>query len=177
MWSDPVHLCPISGSVLLRQTDGHGRVPLDLVSEPNQREELLHSAQLGDTKCLRNKATEVNLPVLEAGSSLLSLLIFSYLRETGIPHHTPTSDKHHSLGYRLVRALERHSFQKVTQGWADQRAVRLVEDVETLWELSQGKYQGQVSQGVIECKGENTQFLMKILEDLRSRGEALVGDL
>lgn len=157
--------------------DGHGRVPLDLVSEPNQREELLHSAQLGDTKCLRNKATEVNLPVLEAGSSLLSLLIFSYLRETGIPHHTPTSDKHHSLGYRLVRALERHSFQKVTQGWADQRAVRLVEDVETLWELSQGKYQGQVSQGVIECKGENTQFLMKILEDLRSRGEALVGDL
>ncbi|XP_039875048.1 SMC5-SMC6 complex localization factor protein 1 isoform X5 [Simochromis diagramma] len=166
-----------AGSVLLRQTDGHGRVPLDLVSEPSQREELLHSAQLGDTKCLRNKATEVNLPLLEAGSSLLSLLIFSYLRETGIPHHTPTSDKHHSLGYRLVRALERHSFQKVTQGWADQRAVRLVEDVETLWELSQGKYQGQVSQGVVECKGENTQFLMKILEDLRSRGEALVGDL
>ncbi|XP_026044580.1 SMC5-SMC6 complex localization factor protein 1 isoform X2 [Astatotilapia calliptera] len=165
------------GSVLLRQTNGHGRVPLDLVSEPSQREELLHSAQLGDTKFLRNKATEVNLPLLEAGSSLLSLLIFSYLRETGIPHHTPTSDKHHSLGYRLVRALERHSFQKVTQGWADQRAVRLVEDVETLWELSQGKYQGQVSQGVIECKGENTQFLMRVLEDLRSRGEALVGDL
>ncbi|XP_026044577.1 SMC5-SMC6 complex localization factor protein 1 isoform X1 [Astatotilapia calliptera] len=166
-----------AGSVLLRQTNGHGRVPLDLVSEPSQREELLHSAQLGDTKFLRNKATEVNLPLLEAGSSLLSLLIFSYLRETGIPHHTPTSDKHHSLGYRLVRALERHSFQKVTQGWADQRAVRLVEDVETLWELSQGKYQGQVSQGVIECKGENTQFLMRVLEDLRSRGEALVGDL
>lgn len=167
-----------AGSVLLRQTDGDGRLPLDLISEQSQREELFHSAQVGDTKCLRNKGTEVlNLPLLEAGSSLLSLLIFSYQRERGLPHHTPSSDRHHSLGYRLARALEMHSFQKVTQGWTDQRAVRLVEDVETLWELSKGKYQGQVSQGVTECKGENTQFLMKILEDLKSRGEALVTDL
>ncbi|XP_030592801.1 SMC5-SMC6 complex localization factor protein 1 isoform X2 [Archocentrus centrarchus] len=167
-----------AGSVLLRQTDGDGRLPLDLISEQSQREELLLSAQVGDTKCLRNKGTEVlNLPLLEAGSSLLSLLIFSYHRERGLPCHTPSSDRHHSLGYRLARALEMHSFQKVTQGWTDQRAVRLVEDVETLWELSKGKYQGQVSQGVTECKGENTQFLMKILEDLKSRGEALVTDL
>lgn len=77
----------------------------------------------------------------------------------------------------MARALEMHSVQEVTEGWTDQRAVRLAEDVETLWELSKGEYQGQVSQSVTECKGENTQFLMKILEDLKSRGEALVTDL
>ncbi|XP_008286838.1 ankyrin repeat domain-containing protein 32 [Stegastes partitus] len=163
-----------AGSVLLRQTDNDGRFPLDLVSASSQREELLHSAQVGDST-RKNKATEVlNLPLLEAGSSLLAHLIFSYQQERGLPGHTQPSDKPRSLVYKMVRALETHSFQKVTLGWTDQRAARMVEDVETLLELSQGKYQEQVSQAVKECKGENTLFLMEILEDLRSRGEALV---
>ncbi|KAK9525257.1 hypothetical protein VZT92_016720, partial [Zoarces viviparus] len=77
----------------------------------------------------------------------------------------------------LLRALETHSHQAVTLGWTDQRAVRLVEDAETLLELGRGSYLGQVSLAVKECKGENTLFLMEILEDLKSRGEALVADL
>ncbi|XP_023129484.1 SMC5-SMC6 complex localization factor protein 1 isoform X2 [Amphiprion ocellaris] len=166
-----------AGSVLLRQTDNDGRVPLDLVPAPSQREELLHSAQVGDST-LKNTVTEVsNLPLLEAGSSLLAHLIFSYQQERGLPGHTQPGDKPRSLVCKMVRALETHSFQKVTLGWTDQRAVRMVEDVETLLELGQGKHQGQVSQAVRECRGENTQFLMEILEDLRSRGEALVADL
>lgn len=123
--------------------------------------------------------TEVlNLPLLEAGSSLLAHLIFSYHQERGLPRHVAQpNDKSHSVGYTLVRALETHSYQKVTVGWTDQRAVRLVEDAETLLELSRGSYLGQVSQAVKECRGENTLFLMEILEDLKSRGEALVADL
>lgn len=143
----------------------------------NQKEELLRSAQTGDS-ALRNKGTEVlNLPLLEAGSSLLSHLIFSYHQEKGLPRDTHFADKPHSLCSKLVRALEMHSSQKVTKGWTDQRAVRLVEDAETLLELSRGKHQGLLCQAVKECKGENTQFLMEILEDLRSRGKMLVADL
>ncbi|XP_044051198.1 SMC5-SMC6 complex localization factor protein 1 [Siniperca chuatsi] len=166
-----------AGSALLQQTDGDGRSVLDLVSATSQREELLHSAQVGDS-ALRNRVTEVlNLPYLEAGSSLLAHLIFSYQQERGLPGRTQPSDKSHRLGYMLVRALEAHSLQKVTLGWMDQRAVRLVEDVETLLELGRGSYLGQVSKAVKECKGENTLFLMEILEDLKARGEALVVDL
>ncbi|XP_072244231.1 SMC5-SMC6 complex localization factor protein 1 [Leuresthes tenuis] len=153
-----------AGSVLLRQTDGDGRVPLDLVSAPGQREDLLRSAQVGDLT-LRNKVTQVlNLPLLEAGSCLLGHLFFSYQLERGLPGHTQPSDKLQSLCYKLVRALETYSVQKVTLGWTDQRVVRLVEDVEMLLELSQGKHQEQVSPAVRECKGENTLFLMEILE-------------
>ncbi|XP_071338732.1 SMC5-SMC6 complex localization factor protein 1 [Trachinotus anak] len=166
-----------AGSVLLRQTDGDGRTVLDLVSATSQREELLHCAQVGDS-ALRNKVTEVfNLPLLEVGSSLLAHLLFSYQRERRLPGCTQPGDKTHSLGYRLVRALETHSFQKVTLGWMDRRVVRLVEDAETLLELGRGRYLGHVSQAVKECKGQNTQFLMEILEDLKSRGEALLADL
>lgn len=122
--------------------------------------------------------TEVlNLPHLEAGSSLLAHLIFSYHQERGLPSRAQPSDKSHSLGYRLIRVLQAHSLQKVTLGWTNQRAVKLVEDAETLLELSRGSYLGHVSQAVKECKGENTLFLMDILEDLKSRGEALVADL
>ncbi len=168
---------PPPGSVLLRQTGGDGRTALDLVSAASQREELLHSAQVGDS-ALRTKGTEVlNLPLLEAGSSLLAHIIFSYQQERGMPCRAQPSDKSHSLGYRLVRAVEAHSLQKVTLGWTDQRAVRLVEDAETRLELGRGSYLGQVSQAVKECKGENTLFLMEILEDLKSRGEALAADL
>ncbi|XP_070690163.1 SMC5-SMC6 complex localization factor protein 1 [Pempheris klunzingeri] len=166
-----------AGSVLLQQTDGDGRTALDLVSATSQRDELLCSAQVGDL-ALKQKVTEVlNLPLLEAGSSLLAHLIFSYQQERGLPGRTQPSDKSHSLGHRLVKALEAHSLQKMTLGWTDQRAMRLVQDAEMLLEFGRGSYLGQVSQAVKECKGENTLFLMEILEDLKSRGEARVADL
>ncbi|XP_059192903.1 SMC5-SMC6 complex localization factor protein 1 isoform X2 [Centropristis striata] len=165
-----LHRVNAAGSVLLQQTDGGGRTPLDLVLATNLREQLLQSAQVGDS-VVRNTSTQVlNLPLLEAGSSLLAHLIFSYQQERGLPSHTQPSDKPRSLGYMLVRALETHSHKKVTLGWTDQRTVRLVEDAETLLELSRGRFLGQVSQAVKECKGENTMFLMEILEDLKSQG-------
>lgn len=165
------------GSVLLQQTDGNGQTALDLVSATSQREELLHSAQVGDSTLRKNVSEVLNLPLLEAGSSLLSHLIFSYQQERGLPSRILSSDKTPSLGHRLVTALETHSFEKVTLGWTDQRAVRLVADAETLLELGRGSYLGQVSQAVKECKGENTQFLMEVLEGLKPRREALVADL
>ncbi|KAG7491097.1 SMC5-SMC6 complex localization factor 1 [Solea senegalensis] len=159
-----------AGSSLLQQTDGDGHTALDLVSSPSQREELLHCAQVGDT------AAEVwNLPLLEAGSTLLAHLIFSYQQERGLPGRThKPCDGARSLGHRLVKALETHSYQTVTSGWTDQRAVRLTEDVETLLELSRGMYLGQVSQAVRECTGQNSQFLMEILEHLKCRAQTLV---
>ncbi|XP_067463629.1 SMC5-SMC6 complex localization factor protein 1 isoform X1 [Thunnus thynnus] len=166
-----------AGSVLLQQTDGNGRTALDLVSAASQREELLHSAQVGDSTLRKNVSEVLNLPLLEAGSSLLSHLIFSYRQERGLPSHTQSNDKTHNLGHRLVRALEMHSLEKVTLGWTDQRAVRLVADIETLLELGRGSYLGQVSQAVKECKGENTLLLMEVLGDLKSLGEALVADV
>ncbi|XP_047448437.1 SMC5-SMC6 complex localization factor protein 1 [Mugil cephalus] len=166
-----------AGSVLLQQTDGDGRVPLDLVSAPSQREELLRSAQVGDST-LRNGGTRVtNLSLLEAGSSLLSHLIFSYHQERGLPPLARPTDKPLSLGLRLARALLTQPFHRVTSGWTDQRALRLVEDAQTLMELRRGEHQEHVPPAVKECKGENTAFLMEILEDLRSRGDALVEDL
>uniref|UniRef100_A0A3P9LZV7 SMC5-SMC6 complex localization factor 1 n=2 Tax=Oryzias latipes TaxID=8090 RepID=A0A3P9LZV7_ORYLA len=162
------------GSALFLQTDEEGRVPLDLVSAAAQREELLHSAQVGDS-ALRNIVAEVlNLPLLEAGACLLGHLIYSYLVERGPPSHTSSSNQLHNLGYKLVRALQRNSLREVTLGWTDQRAVRLMEDVETLLELSKGQNQDLVPPAVKQCKAENTQFLMQILEDLRSRGETLL---
>ncbi|XP_056275666.1 SMC5-SMC6 complex localization factor protein 1 isoform X2 [Pseudoliparis swirei] len=170
-----------AGSVILQQKDGAGRTALDLVSAASQREELLHSATAGDS-ALRSDSPEprLNLPLVEAGSSLLAHLIFSYQRERGLPGHAQPGDQSQSLGRTLLRALETHSHQTVTLGWTNQRAVKLVEDAETLLELGRGSYLGQVSLAVKECKGENTQFLMEILEDLKSRGGgggALVADL
>lgn len=162
------------GSVLLQQTDGGGRTALDLVSTASQKDELLQSAQVGDT-ALRNKVTKIlNFPLLEAGSSLLAHLIPSYQCERGLRCQIQSSDKAHGLDYRLVRALETHSFQKVTLGWTDQRVMRFVEDAQTLLEFGRGRYLGQLSQGVKYCKGENTVFLMEILENLKSQGESLV---
>ncbi|XP_067376833.1 SMC5-SMC6 complex localization factor protein 1 isoform X2 [Channa argus] len=164
------------GSVLLHQTDRDGRTALDLVST-SQKDELLHSAQFGDS-ALTKKVTEIsNLPLLEAGSSLLAHLISSYQRERSLRSLMQPTNEHHSLDYKLVRALEAHSFQKVTLGWTDQRAVRLVEDAETLLELGRGRYLGRLSQAVKECKGENTRFLIEILENLKAQGKALVADL
>ncbi|KAM9360076.1 SMC5-SMC6 complex localization factor protein 1 [Symphorus nematophorus] len=167
-----------AGSVLLQQTDGDGRTALDLVSRTSQRDELLHSAQVGDAALRNRAATEVlNLPLLEAGSCLLAHLMFSYQQERGLSGCMQPSDKSHSLGHRLVRAVDTHSLQKVTLSWTDQRAVRLVQDTETLLELGRGRYLVQVPRAVKECKGENTKFLMEILGNLKSRGEVLVSFL
>uniref|UniRef100_A0A1A8L5L9 Ankyrin repeat domain 32 n=4 Tax=Nothobranchius pienaari TaxID=704102 RepID=A0A1A8L5L9_9TELE len=166
-----------AGSVLLRQTDEKGRSPMDLVSTLGQREELFSSAEVGDSTQRHEGAEVLNLPLLEAGSCLLCHLVVSYQLERGLPGLSQPIDKPNSLVYKLVRALETHPLQKVTLDWTDQRAVRLVEDVEMLLELSQGKHQEQVSRAVRECKGESTTLLMEILENLRSRGEMLVADL
>uniref|UniRef100_A0A1A8N6Y5 Ankyrin repeat domain 32 n=1 Tax=Nothobranchius rachovii TaxID=451742 RepID=A0A1A8N6Y5_9TELE len=168
--------CP-QCSVLLRQTDEKGRSPMDLVSTLGQREELFSSAEVGDSTQRHEGAEVLNLPLLEAGSCLLCHLVVSYQLERGLPGLSLPIDKPNSLVYKLVRALETHPLQKVTLDWTDQRAVRLVEDVEMLLELSQGKHQEQVSRAVRECKGESTTLLMEILENLRSRGEMLVADL
>lgn len=126
---------------------------------------------MGDST-LRNDCSEaLNLPLLEAGSSLLAHIIFSYQQERGLTGHSQPSDESHSPGLLLLRALGTHSHQTVTLGWTNQRAARLVEDAETLLELGRGSYLGQMSLAVRECKGENTLFLMEILEDLRSRGK------
>lgn len=165
------------GSVLLQQTDKDGRTVLDVISTSRHREELLHSAQVGDSSLRQDETEVLNLPLLEAGSSLLVQLIFSYQREKDLPGQAQLSDEPHSLGYRLGRALREHSLQTVTSGWSDQRAVRLAEDVETLMELCGGRYLGQVSGAVRESEGENTQLLMALLEELKSRGEVLLTDL
>nr|XP_015827908.2 SMC5-SMC6 complex localization factor protein 1 isoform X2 [Nothobranchius furzeri] len=166
-----------AGSVLLRQTDEKGRSPMDLVSTLGQQEELFSSAEVGDSAQRHEGAEVLNLPLLEAGSCLLCHLVVSYQLERGLPGLSQPIDKPNSLVYKLVRALETHPLQKVTLDWTDQRAVRLVEDVEMLLELSQGKHQEQVSRAVRECKGESTTLLMEILENLGSRGEMLVADL
>ncbi|MEQ2189149.1 hypothetical protein GOODEAATRI_022285 [Goodea atripinnis] len=123
--------------------------------------------QVGDLAHMNKDKTEVlNLPLLEAGSCLLGHLIFSYQVDRGLPGLTQSGDKPRSLVYKLIRALETHSLQKVTLDWTDQRAVRLVEDVETLLKLSRGEHKEQVSLAVKECRGEKTVFLMETLENL-----------
>ncbi|KAM3867570.1 SMC5-SMC6 complex localization factor protein 1 [Diretmus argenteus] len=166
-----------TGSVLLQQSDEYGRTALDLVSVAAQREELLRSAQIGDS-ALDHHVSEVrNLPLLEAGCSLLTQLIISYGQEWSLLVRPQLDDKDQSLAYKLARALETHSLQMVTSGWADQRAVKLLEDAETLLGLGRGSRMVQVSQAVRECEGENTRCLMMKLEDLKDRGTALVAHL
>lgn len=176
MWSHPcVPLSSPPGSVLLQQTDADGQTPLDLVSEPTRREELLQSAQLGDSALRDRISSEVlNVPLLEVGSLLLAHLILSYQQERGLSSLVQPSNRPSSPGCRLVRGLKG---QKVTQGWTDQRALRLAQDTETLLELGRGNYVGLVSQAVRECREENTQFLMEIVENLKCSGEELLTDL
>lgn len=169
-------MCP-SGSTLLQQTDGRGQTALDLVSETAQREELLGSAHIGDMAIRkRTESGVLNLPLLEFGSTLLAHLIFSYQKEKGLSSFMQPSNRSHSLVHRLFRTLERHSAQKVTLGWLDQRAVRLMEDAETLLELGRGNM-WQVAPAVKECKEENTLFLMEMVENLKSSGAALVANV
>ncbi|XP_028314423.1 SMC5-SMC6 complex localization factor protein 1 isoform X2 [Gouania willdenowi] len=164
-----------SGFELLRQSDGYGRFPLDMVSAENEKEELLLSAQAGDDTFKKEVSEVSNLPLLEAGSTLLAHLIFTYHRERGVPRHV--GDRSVSLAERLVQALEEQPAQKMTSGWTNQFAVRLVEDAETLLELSKGMHQAQVAQAVKDCKGENTMFLMELMDELKSRGEELAACL
>lgn len=169
---------PAPGSSLLEQTDGQGRIPLDLVSKTPQREELLRSAQVGDAALGNRKESALrNLPLLEFGSTLLAHIFFCYQKEKGLSIFTQPGERPHSLGYRLLRALDRHSLPKVAQGWTEQRALRLTQDAEALLELGRGSHVSQVDQAVKECKGENTLFLMTLVENLKSSGAALVSDL
>ncbi|XP_020773254.2 SMC5-SMC6 complex localization factor protein 1 isoform X2 [Boleophthalmus pectinirostris] len=159
------------GSVILQQKNHSGMTPLDLVLDSAQREELLDSALTGD-RARKKKPTEVlNLPLLEAGSCLLLHLLTAYHQEKGLSMFTEAGAQ--SLGQRLVRALKMHSFETVTAAWMDQQAVRLLEDVMTLMEAGRGSYDGQVSQPIRECEGENTQFLMERLGELKSKGKEL----
>lgn len=153
-------------------------MPLDLVSVPGQREELLRSAHVGDLARMNKDQTEVtNLPLLEAGSYLLGHIIFSYQLDRGLPGLLQLEDQPHTLVYKLVTAMEKHSLQNVTLDWTDQRAVRLAEDVETLLKLSRGEHREALSLAVKECRAEKTVFLMETLENLSSQGKALVADL
>lgn len=169
---------PAPGSTLLEQTDRHGRTLLELVSQTPQRKELLHSARVGDA-ALRNRRerASLNVPLLEFGSTLLAHVLFSYQKEKGLSVLTQISERSHSLGYRLLGALEGHSLRKVTVGWMDKRAVRLVQDAEALLELGRGSCVGEIDQAVKDCKEENTLFLMKMIENVRSSGAALVSHL
>lgn len=125
----------------------------------------------------RTETGVLNLPLLEFGSTLLAHLIFSYQKEKGLFSFMQPSNSTHSLGHRLFGALERHSAQKVTLGWLDQRAVRLMQDAETLLELGRGNCMGQVALAVKECKEENTLFLMDMVENLKSSGAALMANV
>ncbi|XP_029961313.1 SMC5-SMC6 complex localization factor protein 1 [Salarias fasciatus] len=155
-----------AGSALLQQPSGGGLLPLDMVSTPEGREELLLSAQVGDA-ALSEAAEAVALPLLEAASTLLAHLIFTYHRERGVPGSP-------GLAQRLVRAMGGRPSQRLTAGWTDRRAVGAAEDAETLLELSRGRHRDPDRDwAVTERGGEHTAFLMEIVEDLRSRGEAL----
>ncbi|XP_055080430.1 SMC5-SMC6 complex localization factor protein 1 isoform X2 [Periophthalmus magnuspinnatus] len=159
------------GSVILQQKNNEGMTPLDLVSDPAQREELLASALTGDSARMKKPTEVLNLPLLEAGSCLLLHLLTSYQQEKGLSMFSEAGA--HSLGQSLLRALKTHSFETVTAAWTDQQAVRLLEDAITLMEVGRGNYDGQVSQPIRECKGENVQFLVERLGELKLKGKEL----
>uniref|UniRef100_A0A8C6UR66 Ankyrin repeat domain 32 n=1 Tax=Neogobius melanostomus TaxID=47308 RepID=A0A8C6UR66_9GOBI len=131
-----------AGSVILQQKDQHGKTPLDLLSDAAQREELLDCARSGDT-ARRKRATKVqNLPLLEAASFLLTLLIMSYQKETGL--HAVTGDAGpRNLRQKMLSILRMHSFEKVSSAWSDQRVVRLLQDVQTLMDVGRVEIQQQ----------------------------------
>lgn len=160
-----------SGSVLLQQSDREGRTPLDLVSDSAERERLLYSAQLGDAAQRGRASSEVsNLPLLEVGSTLLAHILVSYQQERGLSGLVQPSGP----GHRLLAALDEEPPETVTRGWTDQRALRLAQDTETLLELGRGKHEELVSRAVRESQGENTHYLMDMMENLRCRVEEML---
>lgn len=163
-----------AGSVILQQKDHQGKTPLELVSDTARREELLGWALAGETT-RKKRATEVrNLPLLEVASFLLSLLIVSYKKEMGLEAFVHSDAGPQSLRQKVLRALKTCSSETVTSAWTDQRAVRLLGDVQTLMEMGRGSYDGQLSQPIRECKGENTQHLIGRLDELKLKGEELL---
>ncbi|XP_061623230.1 SMC5-SMC6 complex localization factor protein 1 isoform X8 [Phyllopteryx taeniolatus] len=160
-----------AGSELLQQADEKGRTTLDLTSDTSERAELIHSAQVGDSKL--NSAKVLNHALLEAGSCMLVHLLVCYQQEKGLPGSTLASD----VGHTLVRGLEAHSLQRVTLGWTDQRAVSLADDTHTLLELARGKHSGQVCEAVKAYEGENTVILMVILGSMQSKGQTLLAEV
>lgn len=177
-------LCSAPGSTLLEQTDGLGRTPLDLVSEAPLRKELLRRAQAGDAGLgtrtdppSPSSSALLNLPLLEFGSTLLVHLLVSYQKETGLSIFTQPGGGPQSLGCRLLRALEEHSLLKVTVGWTDQRPLRLMQDAQVLLELGRGTRVGEVGGAVRGCTGDGTMLLVKMLEDLKCWGAALLSEL
>ncbi|XP_061623229.1 SMC5-SMC6 complex localization factor protein 1 isoform X7 [Phyllopteryx taeniolatus] len=161
----------VKGSELLQQADEKGRTTLDLTSDTSERAELIHSAQVGDSKL--NSAKVLNHALLEAGSCMLVHLLVCYQQEKGLPGSTLASD----VGHTLVRGLEAHSLQRVTLGWTDQRAVSLADDTHTLLELARGKHSGQVCEAVKAYEGENTVILMVILGSMQSKGQTLLAEV
>ncbi|XP_061623225.1 SMC5-SMC6 complex localization factor protein 1 isoform X3 [Phyllopteryx taeniolatus] len=164
-------LLEAAGSELLQQADEKGRTTLDLTSDTSERAELIHSAQVGDSKL--NSAKVLNHALLEAGSCMLVHLLVCYQQEKGLPGSTLASD----VGHTLVRGLEAHSLQRVTLGWTDQRAVSLADDTHTLLELARGKHSGQVCEAVKAYEGENTVILMVILGSMQSKGQTLLAEV
>ncbi|KAM9810958.1 SMC5-SMC6 complex localization factor protein 1 [Neosynchiropus ocellatus] len=158
-------LLETAGSCLLQPTGSRGITPLDLVSSTDQRSQLLHSAQIGDSNLTGN--TVSNKTLLEAGSALLMQIILNYLQETGLLTHL------RSPGSRLIRALGRLSPQDTALQWTDPQAVRLLEDARTMLEVGRGKYLDQVAQAVKDFRGEHTVFLLELLENLKSEVESL----
>lgn len=165
-----VLICPPPGSVLLQQADSEGHTPLELVSEPAQKERLLQSAQLGDAALRDRASSEVsNLPLLEVGSKLLAHIVVSYQQERELSALLPSD-----LGRRLLAALGEEPLGTVTRGWTNQRALRLAQDADMLLELGRGGHAGLVSRAVRECEGVHTHFLMEMLQNLRCRGKELL---
>ncbi|XP_061674250.1 SMC5-SMC6 complex localization factor protein 1 isoform X2 [Syngnathoides biaculeatus] len=164
-------LLEAAGSELLQQADREGHTPLDLVSDTSERAELIHSAQVGDSKL--NSAKVWNHTLLEAGSCMLAHLLVCYQQEKGLPGSTPAID----VGRLLVRALEAHHLQRVTLGWTDQRAVSLADDTQTLLELAKGKHSGQVCEAVKAYEGENTVILMVVLGNIQAKGLSLLAEV
>ncbi|KAM8864992.1 SMC5-SMC6 complex localization factor protein 1 [Synchiropus picturatus] len=158
-------LLETAGSCLLQPTGSGGIAALDLVSSMDQRSQLLHSAQTGDWNLRGNIVS--NKTLLEAGSTLLVQIILNYLQETGLLTHLQ------SPGNRLIKALGRLSPQETALPWTEPRAVRLLEDAQTMLEVGRGKYLDQVAQAVKDFRGDNTVFLLELLENLKSEVESL----
>ncbi|CAL8296665.1 unnamed protein product [Gadus morhua 'NCC'] len=156
-----------AGSALLRHMDGDRTPYSDPPLTPAEWAEILLSARAGDAALMLQPAAEGRyLPLLEAGSSLLTHLLVSYLGETGLPGCTRP-------GHALARAVEGHPLRAVTGGWTDRRAVRLAEDAATLAALrGGGAGLERVSPLIRECQGENTSLLMEVLGQLETQGRS-----
>lgn len=162
------------GSVILQQKDHRGRTPLELVSDTAQREQLLGWALAGETTHKRRTTEVRNLDLLEVSSFLLCLIIVSYETEMGLGTLLHRDAGNDSLRQKMLRALKTGSFDTVTSTWTDHRAVRLLGDVQTLMDFGRGSFDGQLSQPIRKCKGQNTQLLMGRLDELRSEGDELL---